>query len=112
MRAAERRRALEKANRVRVARSKIKLRLRRGEASLLEVLDEPVLAGLTIGDLMAHVRFGGGPPHRAPYSRPRHARARRELLGAGVSETRIVGTLTDAERRRLAEHLEGRERLA
>jgi hypothetical protein len=88
-------RALEHANRVRLARAEMKRDIGRGEASVAEVvLTCPWQAhSMSISDLlMSQKRWG-------------RARCRRLLMSIGVPENKPVGTLTERQRAALAEML-------
>ena len=85
-------RALEYANRVRLARARMKRRIARGELSAAEV----VLGGpweahsMSISDLlMSQKRWG-------------RTRCRRLLVSLGIPENKQVGTLTERQRMALA----------
>ena len=85
-------RALEYANRVRLARARMKRRVAAGELSAAEViLSCPWQAhSMSISDLlMSQKRWG-------------RARCRRLLVGLGVPENKQVGTLTERQRLALA----------
>jgi hypothetical protein len=85
-------RALEHANRVRLARAELKRRVAAGEISAAEVvLDSPWHAdSMSISELlMAQRRWG-------------RARCRRLLLSLGIPENKQLGTLTERQRRILA----------
>jgi hypothetical protein len=85
-------RALEYANRVRLARARMKRRVAAGELSAAEViLSCPWQAhSMSISDLlMAQKRWG-------------RARCRRLLVSLGVPENKQVGTLTERQRLALA----------
>jgi len=89
-------RALEHANRVRLARARLKRRIGSGEVSAAEVITScPWEAhSMSISDLlMSQKRWG-------------HARCRRLLLSIGVPENKPVGTLTERQRMALATVLE------
>jgi hypothetical protein len=88
-------RALEHANRVRLARAEMKRDIGRGEISVAEVvLTCPWQAhSMSISDLlMSQKRWG-------------RARCRRLLMSIGVPENKPVGTLTERQRAALAEML-------
>jgi hypothetical protein len=90
-------RALEHANRVRLARADLKRQIGRGEASAADIVAEPPwqAASMTISDLlMSQPRWG-------------HTRCRRVLIGMGISETKPVGKLTERQRGAIAEVLRG-----
>ena len=85
-------RALEHANRVRLARAELKRRIAAGHVSAAEVILEcPWEAdSMSISDLlMSQKRWG-------------RARCKRLLNSIGVSEIKPVGTLTDRQRLALA----------
>jgi hypothetical protein len=84
--------ALEYANRVRLARARMKRRIAAGELPAAEViLSCPWQAhSMSISDLlMSQKRWG-------------RARCRRLLVSLGVPENKQVGTLTERQRRALA----------
>lgn len=90
-------RALEHANRVRLARARLKRRVGAGELSAAEVITScPWEAhSMSISDLlMSQKRWG-------------HARCRRLLLSISVPENKPVGTLTERQRLALAAVLDG-----
>jgi hypothetical protein len=85
-------RALEHANRVRLARAELKRRIAAQDLSAAEVVlscpDEA--GGMSISDvLMSQRRWG-------------RARCRRLLLSVGLVENKPLGTLTERQRRELA----------
>ena len=85
-------RTLEYANRVRLARARMKRRIAAGELSVVDVvLDCPWEAhSMSISDLlMAQRRWG-------------RTRCRRVLMSLGVSEIKKIGTLTERQRMALA----------
>ena len=85
-------RALEYANRVRLARARMKRRIAAGELSVTEVvLNCPWQAhSMSISDLlMSQKRWG-------------RTRCRRLLVSLGVPENKQVGTLTERQRLALA----------
>jgi hypothetical protein len=84
--------ALEYANRVRLARARMKRRIAAGELAAAEViLSCPWQAhSMSVSDLlMSQKRWG-------------RARCRRLLIGLGVPENKQVGTLTERQRLALA----------
>ena len=88
-------RALEHANRVRLARAEMKRDIASGELSVIEVvLDCPWQAhSMSISDvLMSQKRWG-------------RARCRRLLTAIAVPENKPVGTLTERQRRAMADVL-------
>jgi hypothetical protein len=81
-------RALERANRVRLARAAMKREIAEGELSVSEVVTEcPWQAhSMSVSDLlMSQKRWG-------------RARCRRLLQSVGVPENKQLGTLTDRQR--------------
>jgi hypothetical protein len=87
--------ALQRANRVRLARAELKRRIAEGEATAAEViLTAPWEAGsMAIGDvLMSQRRWGG-------------TRCRKFLAMFRISETKTIGSLTERQRRALAAQL-------
>jgi hypothetical protein len=89
-------RALQRANRVRLARAELKRRIAEGELSAAEViLASPwEAASMAIGDvLMSQRRWGG-------------TRCRKFLAMFQISETKTVGSLTERQRRALAAQLQ------
>ena len=85
-------RALEYANRVRLARARLKRKVAAGELSVSEVvLSCPWEAhSMEISDLlMSQKRWG-------------RARCRRLLVSLSIPENKAIGTLTDRQRRALA----------
>ena len=90
-------RALELANRVRLARADLKRRVADGELTAAEiVLDCPWEAeSMAIADLlMSQHRWG-------------RTRCRRFLASIPMSETKTVGSMTERQRRALAARLRG-----
>ena len=85
-------RALEQANRVRLARAELKRRITTGEVSAAEViLDCPWEAqSMAVADLLMSQRRWGS------------SRCRRLLAQVPVSETKQVGALTERQRLALA----------
>jgi hypothetical protein len=84
--------ALEYANRVRLARARMKRRIAAGELSAAEVvLSSPWQAhSMSVSDLlMSQKRWG-------------RARCRRLLVSLGVPENKQIGTLTERQRLALA----------
>jgi hypothetical protein len=95
-------RALEYANRVRLARARMKRRVAAGELSAGEVvLTCPWQAhSMSISDLlMSQKRWG-------------RARCRRLLVSLGVPENKPIGTLTERQRLALAAMLEAKSSAA
>lgn len=85
-------RALEHANRVRLARAEMKRRVASGETTAAEVvLDNPWHAdSMAISELLMSQRRWG------------RARCRRLLLSLGIPENKRLGTLTERQRHVLA----------
>lgn len=87
--------ALQRANRVRLARAELKRRIADGEITAAEViLSSPWEArSMAIADvLMSQRRWGG-------------TRCRKFLAMFHISETKTIGSLTDRQRRALAAQL-------
>ena len=97
VRAPQHLRALEQANRVRLARAELKRRIAEGERSAAEVvLDCPWEAeSMQISDLLTSQRRWG------------RTRCRRFLTAVPMSEIKTIGSLTDRQRQILAARLEG-----
>jgi len=94
-------RALERANRVRLARAELKRRIAEGEISAGEVIiASPWEAdSMPIADvLMSQRRWGG-------------TRCRKFLAMFQISETKTVGTLTQRQRTALAAQLEAHAKI-
>jgi hypothetical protein len=81
-------RALEHANRVRLARADLKRRIGAGVTTVAEVVAEPPpeVSGMAISDLLISQRRWG------------RARCRRLLLSLGVPENKRIGTFTERQR--------------
>ncbi len=92
-------RALQQANRVRLARAELKRQVAEGERSAAEVVLEcPWEAeSMQISDLLQSQRRWG------------RTRCRRFLAGISMSETKTIGSMTDRQRQVLAARLEGGE---
>jgi hypothetical protein len=90
--------ALARANEVRLARAALKRAIARGEVDVADVVcDVPdEAATMTVYDLLASQRRWGD------------TRCRRLLRTIPISETKVVGTLTDRQRGALAEALRAR----
>ncbi len=92
--------ALQRANKVRLARAELKRRIAAGEISASEViLTCPWEAdSMTVADLLMSQRRWG------------HTRCRNFLAGVPMSETKTVGSMTQRQRHALAEmlHRQGR----
>lgn len=85
-------RALQHANRVRLARAELKRRVAAAELSAAEVVSECPweAASMEISDLLMSQRRWG------------RARCRRLLLALGLPENKQIGTLTTRQRQALA----------
>ena len=92
-------RALEQANRVRLARAELKRRVATQTTTVAEVvLDCPWEAeSMALSDLLMSQRRWG------------RARCRRVLLTLGLPENKQIGTMTERQRRALASTLRERE---
>jgi len=88
-------RALERANAVRLARADLKRRVADGEVSAAEViLTSPWEAeSMTVSDLLTSQRRWG------------HTRCRKFLQCIPMSETKTIGSMTDRQRRAIAQLL-------
>ena len=93
-------RALERANRVRLARAELKRRVATGELDAAEViLDCPWEAeSMAVADLLMSQRRWG------------QTRCRKFLAQIPMSETKTVGSMTDRQRRTLAVMLSSTQR--
>jgi hypothetical protein len=91
----QRLRALEHANAVRLARAELKRRIAEGDVSAAEViLDCPEsVQRWTVGELLTSQRRWGS------------TRCRKFLERNGISEIKLLGSLTDRQRRVLATQL-------
>src|SRR3954465_4048904 len=91
-------RALEQANKVRLARAELKRRVATQTTTVADVvLDCPWEAeSMAVSDLLMSQRRWG------------RARGRRGLLSVGLPENKQIGTLTDRQRRALATALKDR----
>lgn len=91
-------RALEHANRIRLARAELKRRIGAGALSAAEVLSEPPpeVDSMSISELLMSQRRWG------------RARCRRLLVTLGVPENKRIGTLTERQRVGLFELLAGK----
>jgi len=94
--APQRLRALERANAVRLARAELKRRIAEGDAAAADVILEPPAEALTwtIGELLMSQRRWGT------------TRCRKFLARYHLTETKMLGALTDRQRRLLADELE------
>jgi hypothetical protein len=90
-------RALQQANRVRLARAELKRQITDGELSVADVvLDCPWESeSMAIADLLMSQRRWG------------RTRCRRFLSSIPMSETKTIGSMTDRQRRALAARLRG-----
>ena len=81
-------RALERANRIRLARAELKRRIGAGKLTVAEVLRDPPpeVGSMSISELLMSQRRWG------------RARCRRLLVSLGVPENKRIGTLTDRQR--------------
>lgn len=88
-------RALERANAVRLARAELKRRVAAGDLSVAEVvLSCPWEAeSMTIADLLTSQRRWG------------HTRCRRFLQAIPLTESKTLGSMTDRQRRAVADQL-------
>src|SRR5919201_4422833 len=91
-------RALEHANRVRLARADLKRRVAMQQASVVDVIvDCPWQAeSMSISDLLMSQRRWG------------HARCRRLLISLGIPENKQIGTFTERQRSALVAGLSAR----
>lgn len=92
-------RALEHANRVRLARADLKRRIGAGSMAVAAIVADPPdeASGMTISDLLMSQRRWG------------RARCRRLLLTLGVPENKQIGTFTDRQRLLVAAKLAEKE---
>jgi hypothetical protein len=88
--------ALQRANEVRLARAGLKRRVASGELSVAEVLLGSYweAENMTISDLLMSQRRWG------------HTRCRKLLMQVPVSENKTVGSMTERQRRALAQLLD------
>ncbi len=93
-------RALERANKVRLARAELKRRVSTGEITVAEViLDCPWEAeSMAVADLLMSQRRWG------------QTRCRKFLAQVPMSEKKTVGSMTERQRHNLAAMLDGAER--
>jgi len=93
----QRLRALEHANAVRLARASVKRRIADGEVSAAAVILEcpEAVRRWTVGELLAAQRRWGT------------TRCRKFLERNGISEIKLVGSLTERQRQLLATQLQG-----
>lgn len=87
--------ALARANSVRLARAALKRRIAEGATTVAQVLSEvpEEVESMAVADLLACQRRWGV------------TRCRRFLSASRISETRLVGTLTERQRAELADRL-------
>jgi hypothetical protein len=98
----QRRRALEKAHKVRTARSNLKWELKRSEISLIEGLDRPEAQTMPVSELLACMPRSHRVPKRTRRAPNRLTRIPVLILHhAGISDSKTVGALTDRERVKL-----------
>jgi hypothetical protein len=88
--------ALQRANKVRLARAELKRRIAAGEVSASQVILEcPWEAdSMTVADLLMSQRRWG------------HTRCRNFLVGVPMSETKTVGSMTQRQRHALSDMLD------
>ncbi|MDQ6778728.1 MAG: hypothetical protein M3071_21460 [Actinomycetota bacterium] len=98
----QRRRALERANQVRLARAELKRRIAEGEVPAASIiLDAPwEVSSWPVGDLLMSQRRWGS------------TRCQKCLRGLEISETKQIGTLTERQRVALAARLDALARAA
>ncbi len=98
----QRLRALEHANTIRLARAALKRRIAEGDVSAADVILECPVAAIrwTISELLLSQRRWGS------------TRCRKFLERHGVSEIKLIGSLTERQRRLLADELGGCPSLA
>jgi hypothetical protein len=96
----QRLRALERANKVRLARAELKRRIAVGEVPAASIiLDAPWEAeSWSVGDLLMSQRRWGS------------TRCQKFLKGLDIAETKQIGTLTERQRNVLATRLDARTR--
>jgi hypothetical protein len=89
-------RALERANAVRLARAELKRRVGNGTLPAAEVILDvpPEAATMTVSELLLSQRRWG------------ETRCRKFLQGCELSETKVLGSLTERQRQTLAASLE------
>jgi hypothetical protein len=89
-------RALERANAVRLARAELKRRVGNGSLSAAEVILDvpPEAATMSVSELLLSQRRWG------------ETRCRKFLQGCELSETKVLGSLTERQRQTLAASLE------
>ncbi|MDQ6804429.1 MAG: hypothetical protein M3065_05585 [Actinomycetota bacterium] len=96
----QRLRALERANKVRLARADLKRKIAEGEVPAASIiLSSPWEASSwSVGDLLMSQRRWGS------------TTCQKFLRGLEISETKQIGTLTERQRLALAAHLDARSR--
>jgi hypothetical protein len=94
----QRLRALERANEIRLARAVLKRHIADGHISAAEVILSPPCAAMSwaIGELLMSQRRWGS------------TRCRKFLLRNQINETKMIGALTERQRRLLANQLRSR----
>ena len=92
--------ALQRANKVRLARAELKRQVAAGEISASEVILECPweAASMSVADLLMSQRRWG------------HTRCRNFLAGVPMSETKTVGSMTQRQRHALSDMLERQAR--
>jgi len=92
----QRLRALERANEIRLARAELKRRIAEGEVSVADVLRDvpPYASSWAVWDLLMSQRRWG------------RSRCHKFLWRNRINETKAIGTLTERQRRLLADQLE------
>jgi hypothetical protein len=93
-------RALEHANRVRLARAALKRQIRAGEIAAADVVAEVPwqVESMSVSELlMSQTRWG-------------RSRCRRLLVSHSISENKTIGTLTERQRRILSDALRAKSR--
>jgi hypothetical protein len=87
--------ALQRANAVRLARAELKRRVSLGEIGAADVVEDPPweAESMTVSDLLTSQRRWG------------HTRCRKFLQCIPMSETKTIGSLTDRQRRAVAQLL-------
>lgn len=90
-------RALERANKVRLARAELKRAIARGDMTVAEVVKTCPweTESMTLAELLTSQRGWG------------RTRARKFLLGLALNENKAMGTLTPRQRGLLARYLDG-----
>jgi hypothetical protein len=93
-------RALQHANRIRIARAELKRKIAAGDVSAAEVISSSPLEveSMSVSELLMSQRRWG------------RARSRRVLVPLGIPENKRIGTLTHRQRMALSALLSGRGR--